>query len=184
MSLRGALLEAIPSEPAAFRERALAAAERHDLAETRDRLERTDPDTFAGPAVLDGFDDLDSQTQQLVWRLWVFDTAPLGLTVSAPAYEDTPLVYATRTFRELTGYSWDRLRGENPRLLQGPGTAAEPVAELREAISIWTPVTVELRNYRRDGTPFTNRVSLVPVPGPDGTVRNWVGVQEAVATDS
>jgi len=70
------------------------------------------------------------------------------------------------------------LRGENPRLLQGLETAAGPVDDLREAISVWTPVTVELRNYRRDGTPFRNRVSLVPIAGDDGTIRNWVGIQK------
>jgi len=74
------------------------------------------------------------------------------------------------------------LRGENPRLLQSPETAAGPVDDLREVISIWTPVTVELRNYRRDGTPFRNRVSLVPIAGDDGTTRNWVGIQKRVET--
>jgi PAS domain-containing protein len=41
-------------------------------------------------------------------------------------------------------------------------------------------VTVELRNYRRDGSAFLNRVSLRPLPGDDGTITHWAAVQEAV----
>ncbi|MFB6176788.1 MAG: PAS domain-containing protein [Halobaculum sp.] len=153
-------------------------AERHDLDVAVDDLpERSD---FDGPAALDGSDDLQPLERDLVWRCWTLDRIPLGLTLSGPAYQDNPLLYATRTFRELTGYSMERLRGENPRLLQGPDTEPEPVSDLREAIDIWERVTVELRNYRRDGTPFRNRVTLVPIPGADGTVRNWIGVQEVV----
>lgn len=180
MPLRAALVDALGLDGDDFRDRAETLADRHDLPETCQALAETAPETFDGPDVLDDYDTLPSHTRELVWRLWLFDTAPLGLTVSGPAYEDTPIVYATRTFRDLTGYSMAELRGENPRLLQGPETAADPVADLREAISIWTPVTVELRNYRRDGTPFRNRVSLVPMAGEDGTIRNWVGIQEGV----
>ena len=172
MSLRSALVDSLGLDRDAFRDRVETVADRYDLPATRRALTETTPEAFDGPEVLDDYATLPSHTRALVWRVWLFDTAPLGLTVAGPAYEDTPLVYATRTFRDLTGYSMAELRGENPRLLQGPETAAGPVDDLREAISVWTPVTVELRNYRRDGTPFRNRVSLVPIAGDDGTIRN------------
>jgi PAS domain-containing protein len=84
--------------------------------------------------------------------------------------------------RDLTGYSLGDLRGENPRLLQGPDTEADAVADLREAVDIWEPVTVELWNYRKNGSRFRNRLSLVPLPDETGTVGNWLGVQGAVET--
>lgn len=180
MTLRSALVDALALDSDDFRDRVEAFTDRHDVPEPRRALAETTPKTFDGPEVLDDYGTLPRHTRELVWRLWLFDTAPVGLTVTGPAYEDTPLVYATRTFRELTGYSMAELRGENPRLLQGPETATDSVDDLREAISIWTPVTVELRNYRRDGTPFRNRVSLVPIAGEDGTIRNWIGVHAAV----
>lgn len=180
MSLRRSLVTALGRDAEAFRADAATLAARHDLAETRRRLTETAPADFEGPPGVDGYDDLSQFTRRLVWRAWLFDTAPLGLTVAGPAYEDTPLVYATERFRELTGYSMAELRGENPRLLQGPETEADAVDRLREAVSIWSQVTVELRNYRRDGTAFRNRVTLVPMSGPDGPIRNWVGIQEVV----
>jgi PAS domain S-box-containing protein len=128
-------------------------------------------------------DALDPWTRELVWRLWLLDDAPVGLTLSGPAYQDNPIRYVNNTFRELTGYGLGDVLGTNPRFLQGPDTEAGPVADLREATSIWEPVTVELRNYRADGTAFRNRVSLVPIEGPDGSVGNWVGIQRAIETD-
>jgi len=113
-------------------------------------------------------------------RLWVLDRAPLGIVLSGPTYQDNPVVYVTRTFRELTGYSLSAVRGENLRLLQGPDTEAAAVDALSEAVEIWAPVTVELWNYRADGSRFRNRVSLVPLPDEDGMLANWAGLQERV----
>jgi PAS domain S-box-containing protein len=138
------------------------------------------PESFDGPDGLPGFDRLPPRERDLVWRAWLLDAVPFGLTVSGPAYQDNPIIYANRTLRRLTGYSLSDLVGENPRVLQGPDTDPGPVDDLREALDIWEPVTVELRNYCADGTPFRNRVSLVPIPDETGTISNWVGIQKAV----
>lgn len=183
MSLRRSLVETLKRDRGGFREDAATLAARYDLPEVQRRLDETTPMDFEGAPEGDGDGDLSQFTRRLVWRAWLFDSAPLGLTVAGPAYEDTPLVYATERFREVTGYSLAELRGENPRLLQGPETEADAVDRLREAVSIWSQATVELRNYRRDGTGFHNRVTLVPIAGPDGSVRNWVGIQGPVDTD-
>ena len=146
-----------------------------------ERLDRApSPAAFDGPSNLDAFGTLTDLECDLVWRLWVLDAVPFGLTLAGPAYQDTPIRYVNGGFERLTGYPLSAVHGENLRLLQGPGTDETAVASLREAVSIWEPVTVELQNYRRDGTPFVNRVSIVPMAGPDGTVANWLGVQAAV----
>lgn len=179
MSLRRATADLFHVDREAFLARLDEFCDRHGL--DSGQLNRTvGPDAFDGPDAIDGYDALDSHEQTLVWKSWVLDGIPLGITVSGPAYQDNPIVYANETFRELTGYSMAELRGENPRLLQGPETEPSAVDDLREALDIWEPVTVELRNYRRDGTPFRNRVSLVPTTDETGTVTNWVGIQDAV----
>lgn len=132
------------------------------------------------PAAVADADDLTERDRRLIERVRLLDDAPLGVTLCGPAYRDTPILYANRTFRDLTGYPLADLRGRNPRLLQGPETDPAPVESLREAVSIWEPVTVELRNHRRDGTPFVNRVSLRPLPGDDGSITHWAAVQEAI----
>lgn len=177
MSRRETLLDLVRREPTAFADAATAF-----LAEsgaTPPRQPVPTPAAFDGPA--DGpWDSLLARERRLVWKAWVLADAPFGVTVAGAAYEDNPLLYANRTFREMTGYPMADLRGENPRLLQGPETDAAAVADLHEALRTWEPATVELRNYRADGTPFRNRVSLLPVTDEAGTVTNWLGVQRRV----
>ena len=83
-------------------------------------------------------DDRTGRDRRLIERVRLLDDAPLGVTLCGPAYRDTPIRYANRTFRDLTGYSLAALRGRNPRLLQGPKTNDSAVADLREAVSIWS----------------------------------------------
>jgi PAS domain S-box-containing protein len=184
MDTRRDLIDLLRADPSAFRDRVGPFLRAHDCAdETRRAALAAGVEAFDGPPALDDYGGLDARERALVWRCFLLDHAPLGLTLCGPAYRDTPIVYATRTVRTTTGYSLADLRGENPRLLQGPDTEPDAVADLREATDIWEPVTVELWNYRADGSRFRNLLSLVPLPDGTGTVGNWVGVQEAVDTD-
>jgi PAS domain S-box-containing protein len=110
----------------------------------------------------------------------VMDEAPVGISISDPDKQDNELVYVNDAFAELTGYPEDEVLGENCRFLQGPETADQPVAAMREAIDNEERVTVELRNYRQTGTQFWNRVSIAPVYDDDGMLTNYVGFQEDI----
>ncbi len=65
-------------------------------------------------------------------------------------------------------------------MLQGENTDPESVATMRDAIDAEERVTVELRNYRKNGTEFWNRVRIAPVRDDDGTVVNYVGFQQDI----
>ena len=108
------------------------------------------------------------------------DEAPVGITITGSEQEDTPIVYANRRFLELTGYTESEVLGRNCRFLQGAATESEPVRTLRAAISAAEPVSVELRNYRKDGTLFWNEVTVAPVRDDDGAVVNYVGFQQDI----
>jgi PAS domain S-box-containing protein len=110
----------------------------------------------------------------------VLEEVPIGITIAEPGPEDNPLIYVNDHFEDLTGYDAGEILGEDCRFLQGPDTREEPVAAMREAIRNGEHVTVELRNYRADGTEFWNRVTIAPLLDDDGTVENWVGFQEDV----
>jgi len=113
-------------------------------------------------------------------RSRAMEEAPVGITISDPTREDNPLVYVNDRFEEITGYEEAAVVGRNCRFLQGEGTDPETVAEIRGAIDRQEPVSVELLNYRADGTPFWNRVTIAPVEDGAGTVTNFIGFQEDV----
>ncbi len=76
---------------------------------------------------------------------------------------DQPLVYVNRAFSEMTCYGQAEILGRNCRFLQGPGTAREDVARVREAIATKAAVFCDLLNYRKDGRAFYNRLVLLPI---------------------
>ena len=103
-----------------------------------------------------------------------------GIVITDACAPDNPIVYASPSFERLTGHSAAELLGRNCRFLQGKGTDPAAVAQLREAIATGQACTVELLNYRKDGTEFWNSVTLSPVRNDAGRVTQFVGVQTDV----
>lgn len=108
------------------------------------------------------------------------ESAAQGITVADANQPEEPLVYANEAFERLTGYDRQGVLGRNCRFLQGDGTDEETVARLRRAIDNERPVSVELSNYRADGTPFWNQLDIVPIRDDGGTVTHYLGLQQDV----
>src|SRR3712207_4676581 len=87
----------------------------------------------------------------------------MPIILTDPNLPDNPIVFANRAFQDLTGYQEEEVLGRNCRFLQGAHTDREAVAELREAVSEHRALSVELLNYKRDGTPFWNACFIAPV---------------------
>ncbi len=108
---------------------------------------------------------------------------PLAVMLTNPRLGDNPIVYANEAFEELTGYRRKDVVGRNPRFLQGEATEPERVAELRRAIEENTETTVELTNYRADGTAFRNRISISPVIDENGETALYLGMNRDVGEE-
>ncbi|WP_052402144.1 histidine kinase famiy protein [Muricoccus aerilatus] len=87
----------------------------------------------------------------------------MPMILTDPNLPDNPIVFANRAFQDLTGYRQEEIVGRNCRFLQGAQTDREKVAELRTAVQEHRAASVELLNYKRDGTPFWNAVFIAPV---------------------
>jgi two-component system, cell cycle sensor histidine kinase and response regulator CckA len=90
------------------------------------------------------------------------------------------IVYVNDAFERITGYSRAEAVGQTPRILQGPGTSPETRARIRQALHDWEPVTVEILNYRKDGTGFWAELSIQPIADPTGWVTHWLAIQRDV----
>ena len=134
------------------------------------------------PVVFSARDITDRKRYQeeLELRSEAMEGAPVGITITDPDREDNPIVYINEGFEEITGYSQADTLGRNCRFLQGPETSEEPVAEMRAAIDAERPISVELRNYRKDGSPFWNRVTIAPIHDESGELSNFIGFQEDI----
>jgi hypothetical protein len=108
--------------------------------------------------------------------------------------DDSPIIYASQTFSELTGYSEQETLGRNCRFLQAPPgvplekggtrehTDIDSVTQMAQNVSVNRECQVTLVNYRKTGEAFINCVSIIPViPSGSEPVRYHVGFQVDLA---
>ena len=100
-----------------------------------------------------------------------------SFVVADAALPDTPIVFASDAFLDLTGYRRDEVVGRNCRFLQGPRTDQAAVARVREAVASEQEVAVQLLNYTKGGREFLNFFQMSPVRDSLGKCRFFVGVQ-------
>ena len=87
----------------------------------------------------------------------------MPMVITNPRLHDNPIVFVNDSFCRLTGYDRGEIVGRNCRFLQGPDTDPADVMQLRDAIAAPRSIEIDLRNYRKDGTPFWNRLLMAPV---------------------
>jgi PAS domain S-box-containing protein len=87
------------------------------------------------------------------------------------------ILYVNEAFTRITGYQPEEVLGQSPRILQGAKTDRGELLKVRQALARWEPITVEVINYRKDGSEFWNEFSLVPVGDSNGRYTHWISVQ-------
>ena len=102
------------------------------------------------------------------------------IVVTDPAEEDNPIIYVNKGFEKLTGYSFDEVVGQNCRFLQGDDHNQAGVQQLREDIGKGCSSSVQLRNYRKDGSVFWNELYITPVHDKKGNLLLFLGVQNDI----
>ena len=91
------------------------------------------------------------------------------------------ILFVNPAFERITGYSSEEVRGRRPgSFLHGPDTCPETKARLRAAIAERTPVSVELVNYRKDGSPFWVEMRIAPVFDSVGVCTHFVAVENNI----
>lgn len=145
----------------------------------------TDPTSLAGerPVMHGGSSSaLPWQSALQLYRR-AMDASQCGIVIADMQQRDRPLIYCNPAFETITGYSRAEILGHNCRFLQGSGTDPAAVEQIRQAIAQQTECVVILRNYRKDGTPFWNRLDLSPVHDETGTLTHYIGVQTDISVE-
>ena len=94
--------------------------------------------------------------------------------------QDTILIYVNPAFEQLTGYSSEEILYQDCRFLQAGDRDQASLERVREVLRNNGSCREILRNYRKDGTPFWNELSLSTVKNPHDGQTYFVGVQKDV----
>jgi PAS domain S-box-containing protein len=108
------------------------------------------------------------------------DEAEMSVVFSDPSLPDNPMIFVSDEFERQTGYTSDEALGKNCRFLQGPGTSPHAIEAIRQALRAQTRFTVDILNYRKDGSAFVNRLRIRPIYDPQGRLMFFAGAQNPV----
>lgn len=107
----------------------------------------------------------------------ILDSCVNGVTLTDPDLEDAPIVYANKAFEDMCGYPQEEIVGRNCRFLQGDDRNQPELERLRAAIKKGEEIEVTLRNYKKAGELFHNRLVVKPLKDDRGNLVYFLGVQ-------
>ncbi|WP_433738729.1 PAS domain-containing protein [Pseudomonas putida] len=94
--------------------------------------------------------------------------------------QDKILIYVNPAFERLTGYSSEEILYQDCRFLQSGDRDQDALPKIRDALNSEGSCREILRNYRKDGTPFWNELSISTVNNPNDGQVYFIGVQKDV----
>lgn len=114
---------------------------------------------------------------QATLRAHALQSVSQGVLISDPQGRT---LWVNHAFKAITGYSGAELLGQPCSVLQGTGTDAATRQAIREALQRHEGIECEILNYRKDGTPFWNELSITPITDEQGVLTHFVGVQRDI----
>jgi diguanylate cyclase (GGDEF)-like protein/PAS domain S-box-containing protein len=98
-----------------------------------------------------------------------------------PEVPDHPIAYANDAFFEMTGYGEEEVIGKNGKFLHGTKTDVDTGRQIREATATDQAGVFEIVNYRKDGTPFWNEITVQPLSFPERSLRYTLMLQRDIS---
>jgi PAS domain S-box-containing protein len=108
------------------------------------------------------------------------DETEMSVVFSDPSQPDNPMIFVSDEFEAQTGYRPEEAIGRNCRFLQGPETSEDAVQAIRHGLRAETRFTIDILNYRKDGSTFMNRLRIRPIYDSDGQLMFFAGAQNPV----
>lgn len=108
------------------------------------------------------------------------DEVEMSVVFSDPSVPDNPMIFVSDEFEDQTGYTTEEAIGRNCRFLQGPETSPHAIEAIRQGLKAETRFTIDILNYRKDGSPFLNRLRIRPIYDADGGLMFFAGAQNPV----
>jgi PAS domain S-box-containing protein len=96
----------------------------------------------------------------------------MPMLVTDATLPGNPITFANKAFLDLSGYTIEELLGQDPHFMNGTKTDPKAVVRYQNAIAEGRDETLEILQYRKDGTPFWSMLFASPLNDGQGTVTN------------
>ncbi len=90
------------------------------------------------------------------------------------------LLYVNEAFERVTGYAWEEVAGQTPRILHSGKHGKAVYRAMWETLKRGDVYRGRLVNRRKDGTLFTEDISIAPVTDDAGRIVHYVAVARDV----
>ena len=90
------------------------------------------------------------------------------------------ILYVNNAFEKITGYTKDEVLNDTPRILQGVDTNKVKLHKMKEAMKKWETHTTEVLNYKKNGEPFWNNFTIIPIADEKGWFTHWISIERDV----
>ena len=136
---------------------------------TRRHVQRAQPGPMDALTVWPG--QVEPLSAKVVLR--ALNAISQGVLIAGP---DGLIISANEAFTRMTGYLPRDVQGRTCSLLQGPKTAPQTIARIREALKREQTFSGDLINYRKDGEWFWNSLIINPVHDETGALTHFIGI--------
>ena len=90
--------------------------------------------------------------------------------------------YVNPKFSETTGYSFDEIIGQNPRILKSGHTSSEEYKELWKTLAAGNEWHGEFHNIRKDGKSYWESASISPILNAQGKTTHYIAIKEEITS--
>jgi PAS domain S-box-containing protein len=110
-------------------------------------------------------------------------SAALEAAVNSVVITDTAgtIQWVNPAFCQITGYTKEEAVGQNPRVLKSGHQPSDYYAEMWRTITAGRSWRGEFVNRRKDGTLYTENVTITPVRDADGRIRHYVAIKQDIS---
>ncbi len=91
--------------------------------------------------------------------------------------------YVNPVFTEITGYTYDEIIGQNPRILKSGHTGKEEYEDMWDTITAGEKWKGVFKNKKKNGEYYWESVSIAPIKDENGRIINFIGIKDNITLE-